>query len=240
LAGVNPRPVVLVVEHEAACPPAHLGSWLERAGCRLELCRPYAGDALPSSLAGYDGLLVLGGSMGAYDVAQHPWLGPLRDLVLGARVPVLGICLGHQLVAVAHGGEVRPNPRGQQLGLLDVGWTPEAAGDPLTGGLATARRGLQWNHDLVTKLPSDAVLLAATAAGEPQVVRFAPTTWGVQLHPEADEKVAAVWAEGDRDEHRARGIDQAKLLRELAEARAELDRVWSPLGERFAALVADR
>ena len=73
-------PVVLVVEHEAACPPAHAGRWLAEAGCAVQVCRPYAGEPLPE-LAGYDALLVLGGSVGANDEAEAPWLAPLKDML---------------------------------------------------------------------------------------------------------------------------------------------------------------
>ena len=79
-----PRPRVLVIEHDADCPPALFGSWLEDAGCTVTVCRPYehgAGDPLPT-LEGYDALLVLGGPMAATD--PHPWLAPLRELVRDA------------------------------------------------------------------------------------------------------------------------------------------------------------
>ena len=233
-------PRILVVEHEATCPPALLGQWLEDAGATLDVCRPYAGDVLPDSLEGHDGLLVLGGSMGAYDGAEHAWLDPLKELIRSAEVPVLGVCLGHQLVAVAYGGEVGANTCGQQLGLLDVGWTAEARTDELMRDLATPRRGLQWNDDIVTGLPDDAVLLAATPAGEPQVVRFSANAWGVQLHPEVDEGVVRAWAEADAERHVAGGVDQARLLGELAGARAELSGAWRPLAERFCDLAAVR
>ena len=122
-------PRILVVEHEDSCPPALFGDWLVEAGCLLEVCRPYAGDALPA-LTAYDGVLVLGGEMGANDDDAHPWLTPLkagiRDAV-EAGTPLLGICLGHQLVAAALGGVVERNPRGQTVGLQPVGWTEEAA-----------------------------------------------------------------------------------------------------------------
>lgn len=229
---------ILVVEHEANCPPGHVGRWLEAAGATLDVCRPYAGDALPASLAHCDGLLVLGGSMGANDDAEHAWLRPLKELIRTTTRPVLGICLGHQLVAAAYGGEVDLNPRGQQLGLLEVGWTSEAAGDPLLGSLATPRRGIQWNDDIVTTLPPGAVVLAATTAGEPQAVRFAPRAWGVQLHPEADEEIVGVWAVSDEDRHLAQGVDQAELLRQFKEARPELDRAWRPLADAFVELAA--
>ena len=88
--GVSPR--ILVVEHEESCPPHLVGAWLAEAGCTLEVCRPYAGDALPA-LTSYDGVLVLGGEMGANDDEAVAWLGPLkagiRDAV-DAGTPLLG------------------------------------------------------------------------------------------------------------------------------------------------------
>lgn len=236
------QPLLLVIEHEPACPPGHLGTWLTEAGAELVVCRPWAGDEVPE-VASYDGFLVLGGSMGAHDDATTPWLAVVRDRVLEAAeagVPTLGVCLGHQLVAVAFGGESRPNPAGQQVGLYDVGWTPAAADDELMAPLATPRRGVQWNADIVTRLPDDAVVLAETPSGELQAARFAPAVWGVQLHPEVDEPLVRSWAEGDRDDHLRLGIDQDRALREIDAARAELDQAWQPLAARFVELAGRR
>ena len=235
-------PTVLVVEHEADCPPALLGGWLADAGCTLDVRRPWAGDTLPG-LASYDALLVLGGPMGAEDDDRAPWLPVVRQRVREAAeddVPTLGVCLGHQLIAVALGGRVGRNPAGQQLGLIDVGWEDAAATDELLGPLATPRRGVQWNDDVVTGLPDGATLLAATPGGEVQAVRFAPSVWGVQLHPEVDVPVLRPWAASDRGSHEARGIDQDALLRSVDEARAELDAAWQPLAASFARLATAR
>ncbi|KQW43971.1 hypothetical protein ASC77_21495 [Nocardioides sp. Root1257] len=232
---------VLVVEHDAECPAALMGTWLTEAGCTLDVWRPYAEGAgeLPGP-ASYDGLLVLGGPMGADDDAKHGWLGPVKELlreVRGSGLPTLGICLGHQLIASALGGRVERNPRGQQVGLLDVGWTDAAAADPLLGPLATPRRGVQWNDDLVTALPAGATLLAETAYGEVQAVGYGPAMWGVQLHPEVDAAGLRPWADEDRGSHETRGIDTDAVLREIEAARSELDEAWRPLATGFAALV---
>ena len=234
-------PTVLVVEHEDECPPALVGDWLTEAGCILEICRPYKGDEVPT-LAPYDGLLILGGPMGAHDDELYPWLRPVKQRVRearAARLPTLGICLGHQLIAVALGGLVEKNRYGQQLGLLGVGWTDAAGTDVLMAPLATPRRGVQWNDDVVTALPDGATLLAATGRDEVQVARYGPSMWGVQLHPEVDVAVLLPWAESDRGSHEARGVDQAALLRDIGAARAELDDAWRPLASRFAALAAE-
>lgn len=230
---------VLVVEHDAHCPPALLGEWLVGAGCTLDVRRPYAGDALPG-LDGHDALVVLGGPMDAGD--DHcAWLEPTQQLVRDAvprRVPTLGVCLGHQLCALAFGGSVGRNPQGQQVGLLDVRWTAAAAADGLVTGLDTPRRGVHWNDDVVTALPPAAVPLAVTPEGEVQAARFAPTVWGVQWHPEVDVTVIRRWAEEDAARHLESGIDQAGVLADIDAARDELERAWRPLATAFAGLVA--
>lgn len=239
---MSDRLLVLVVEHEPACPPAHLGTWLTDAGATLEVCRPWAGDEIPA-LASYHAFVVLGGSMGAHDDATTPWLGAVKERIVeavAAGLPTLGVCLGHQLIAVALGGRSEPNPDGQQVGLFEVGWVPEASADDLMRSLATRRRGVQWNSDVVTSLPDDAVVLAATSRGELQVARFAPRVWGIQLHPEVDVPVLQSWAAGDRDDHLERGIDQEAILAEIDAARDELDEAWRPLAVGFVELAEAR
>jgi GMP synthase (glutamine-hydrolysing) len=218
-----------------------MGEWLGEAGAEVDVRRPYAGDVLPGDLAGHSGMLVLGGEMGAYDDADHAWLADVKRLASGAvhdATPVLGICLGLQLVAVALGGEVRRAPRGQQIGVLDVGWTAAAYDDPLLG--AVAARGnapaVQWNNDVVTRLPQGAVDLAHTGHGELQAARFAPSVWGVQWHPEAGEEIIRPWADNDRDDAVSRGIDVDAYVDDVAAAGDRLRATWRLLAEAFAAL----
>jgi GMP synthase (glutamine-hydrolysing) len=230
---VTPR--VLVVQHEVDDPIHLMGTWME--GVDIVACRAYDGDPVPDSVADIGGLVVMGGAMGAYDDERAPWLPATRELIrlaTAGRVPTLGICLGHQLAAAALGGQVVVNPRGRQLGLLEVGWTAEAVDDELMGGLVQARRGMHWNDDVVARLPDGAVRLATADTGEVQAARHAPTVWGVQWHPEVDDAMVAAWAaDGSLP-----GGEKARILDDLVSSRAELEAAWRPLAERFAGLVA--
>jgi GMP synthase (glutamine-hydrolysing) len=231
---------LLVVQPETDDPPHLFGEWLEEAGVSLEVCHPYAGEPVPTA-DGYAGVLVMGGAMSANDDDVLDWVGPVKELVRDAvstGVPTLGICLGHQLMAAALGGRVTPNPLGQQVGLIPVGWTEAAGDDRLFGGLATPRRGVQWNYDLVVEAPPGAVALARTERGELQVARFGPRAWGVQLHPEVDETVVGTWVtDAERVELAVRGLDADRLLTDIKEAREELDHAWAPLAAGFADVV---
>jgi GMP synthase (glutamine-hydrolysing) len=228
---------VLVVQHQDDCPPALVGQWLVEAGCVLDVRRPYAGDQLPDDLAGHDAFLVLGGSMGADDDADHPWLTATKALIRDAAdrgTPTLGICLGHQLAASALGGEVARNPHGQQLGLLPMGWTGAASRDDLMAGLVHAGVGIHWNDDVVTRAPDGTETLAIAPGGELQVARFATRVWGVQLHPEVDEQILTTWAEEDPDRYTEGVLDD--VLSRIVAARAQLEAGWRPLATALAAL----
>jgi GMP synthase (glutamine-hydrolysing) len=228
---------VLVVQHQDDCPPALIGRWLLEAGCLIDIRRPYAGGfPLPLDFADHEALVVLGGSMGANDDDAHPWLRSVKELVrVAARdsVPVLGICLGHQLAAVALGGTSEVNPHGRQFGVLPVSWTSEAADDPVLG--STPARVIHWNNDVVTSLPRKAVVLAHAPDGTVQAARLAETVWGVQAHPEVDDAIVSRWADDERDEIGAELVE--RRLVEMIDAGPELVRAWQPVAEAFAALV---
>jgi len=220
-----------------------VGEWLAGAGCPLDVRRPYRGDALPDGLEEHGGLVVLGGSMSACSDHDHPWLARVKRLVRDGAdrdVPVLGVCLGHQLAAVALGGEAGVNPRGQQIGVLDIGWTPAAQRDPLVAPVSSAARAaLHWNSDVALVAPAGTEVLAETTAGELQAARFTSTVWGVQWHPEVDEDIVAAWAEEDRDAVAERGLDVDRYVGELVAARDELRRSWQPLADRFAEMTRE-
>ena len=235
-------PRVLIVEHQADGGLGRLESPLA-AALRLEIRRPYAGDPLPTDLAGFAGLLVLGGEMGALDDVRAPWLPRTRGLLgdaVRAGVPTLGICLGGQLLAVAAGGEVRRGSAGPEIGLSTVRVLPGVAGDALLGGCRPGAElaVLQDHDDAVTSLPPGAVRLAGGGRYPHQAFRVGPSAWGVQYHPEVSSQDFAGWIADQREQLRTLGRDPEALLQEAAAAEDQLAGLAAWHGERFGRVVA--
>lgn len=229
---------LLVVEHEEHAPAGWLGEWWAELGCELDVRRPYAGEALPRTLDGHDGLVVLGGSMDSWDDTGHPWLAQTRELFRIAETsarPALGICLGHQLAARAFGGTVGRNPAGATIAVRPVGWTEAASADPLLGRVPAAH-GVHWNDDVVLTLPDRATVLARTPDGAVQAARFGDHVWGVQLHPEAGPDIVRQWVALDRDAAIERGVDVDGYLADVEAHADELARGWRPLAVALAEL----
>lgn len=238
---------LLVVQHEPDAPVAWLGEWWAALGLEVDVVRGDLGEPVPESWAGAsggagsgagaDGLVVLGGAMGACDDADAPWLAATRSLLADAvarGVPTLGVCLGHQLAAVGLGGTVGRNPSGRTMGTVPVRLTGAAASDPLLGGL-DGLPAIHYNDDVVLELPVGATVLATLPDGRPQALRFGPAAWGVQFHPETSPEVFGAWLRWDSPE----GLtpEQEDLLAEVGAAREVLRASWQPLAERFAAVV---
>lgn len=230
-------PTFLVVESDDEAPIGWLGEAWERAGITIDVVKAQQGAAVPARVgpdsSGHDALVVLGGRMGAYDDADHDWLAPTRALIartVAEDVPLLGICLGHQLTAVALGGAVSVNPAGPTRGLQPVGLTDEGRADPLLGPAAGAR-ALHYNNDIVSQIPSGATLLATTRDGAPQALRLGPRAWTVQFHPEATPEIVSRWGALEGDE---------STWHDVSEAAPALRQAWLPFADRFVGLVSAR
>lgn len=227
---------MLVVQHSEICPPGLYGDWLHEAGAEVEVVHPYRDQTPPED---FDALMVLGGEMSSRDRVTAPWLTPLEETVrrcVADGTPLLGICLGHQVAALALGGEVEPNPRGQMVGLARVGLTEQGRRDPLLGDLPEDAVAVQWNDDVVVSVPPGAHVLAHDPRGDVQALRLGERAWSVQFHPEADEHVIAPWAASDAARHAAAGIDTAAHVAAVAAARGTLEAAWRPVVDRFVAL----
>jgi GMP synthase (glutamine-hydrolysing) len=226
-------PHVTVVEHEPGCTVDRLGTWLRGAGCAVEVTRPYAGQPLPDA-GDADGLVVLGGQMGAYDDELAPWLPAVRALLADAvdtGTPTLGVCLGAQLLAVACGGRVERGQRGTEGGVVDVRWRTEAARDPLLAGLPDPFPGPSMHDDAIVDLPPDAAWLGETDLYRHQVFRVGEAAWGVQFHPEVSVATFTAWGEHHRT------VDAAEWVRQLQARDAEVAAAGQMLAARFSELL---
>ncbi len=237
------RPVVLVVEHEDDCSADHFEEWLAAAGVDIRVVRPYAGESLvglANEGSPADGLLVLGGSMGANDDALHAWLPGVRRLLADAvssGLPTLGICLGAQLLAVACGGRVEIGGNGIEAGVVDVTWGPAARDDTLCAGLPDPLAVPSMHLDAVTELPPNACLLGGTEAYPNQVFRVGAAAWGVQFHPEVSQDSLVRWADHDAAHILAVGGDAGVVARTMAARADEVATAGRLLATRFAETV---
>lgn len=238
---------VLAIQNDPTDPPLMVGDWLSEAGIEVEVVRACFGDTVPSAVPeGVHGVLPLGGAMGANDDHVAPWLPAERDLLRDAvarDVPVLGLCLGGQLLAAATGGRVELGDV-TEIGLSWVERTPEGDADPVVGAARPVRDrsipAAQWHQDAITRLPEGAVLLLSNEACRVQGFRIGDAAYGLQLHPEVDADAFDSWALPDDEALLRSGADMAERSAEVRAAEEDLVAAWRPVALAWASLVADR
>jgi GMP synthase-like glutamine amidotransferase len=198
---------------------------IRAAGLEVEERDLKRGDPLPAP-GEADAILSLGGDQSVRDIAQYDYLQAEAELLRTEAergTPILGVCLGGQLLAHALGGNVDRLPQ-RIVAWAEVEKLPAAAGDPVFGGLPDPLRALHWNEDGFTIPPGATELLSrATDAGE--AFRWGESAWGIQFHPEADAEALEGWytdvdwlVEAGVEEEAAREADRLHLPGQLATA----------------------
>lgn len=233
-------PRILVAQHDPDAPLGLLEAPLRSAGCDLEIWDA-RGDP-PRALDGVAALVVLGSEAHPSQDSELPWLAASRALAgeaLAAGTPVLGVCLGGQLLAQAAGGEAGP------IGRLEIGWLPlepvdGAADDPLLGGLpASGYRAFQW-HEYGFGVPPRARLLARAAGGNQAFRVDGAPAWGIQFHVEVDPSIVGSWVAGNEARLEALGLEPAELLAESTRRHEANAAVARDMAARFARLTGAR
>ncbi len=184
----------------------------------LEVVSVYAGAELPKVS---DVLAVVVTGSSAYVSDREPWseraAGWLAELV-AAGTPLLGICYGHQLLAHALGGRVERNPRGREMGTVEVALLPEAGGDPLFRDLGNPLTVQATHLESVTELPPGARRLGENALDPHHAFAVGAAAWGVQFHPEFDADVMRAYLVARREILLGEGIDPGPLERGVTQS----------------------
>ena len=187
-------PNLLVLQHIACEPPgAYEDELLDRGG-RLRRVMVDRGEPLPDWRM-FDGIIAMGGPMGAYEDDRLPWLRDEKQLIADAvyeGMPVWGVCLGAQLLAASLGADVPPGPS-PEVGVLPVYRTAAGAADPVFSALPDEFHALQWHADTFA-LPAGGVQLARSDAYEQQAFAVG-RAYGLQFHIEVGTGLAAEWGQ---------------------------------------------
>jgi GMP synthase (glutamine-hydrolysing) len=225
---------VLSVIHESDVPSGSFATAARELGHAVDE-HSFSLGSPPCPSDTYDAVVVFGGHDNVDERGAKPWMDrELEELdrLIAGRAPVLGICLGGQLIAEAAGGSVFP------LGHEGVGWqevelTPEAPTDPLVGALPARFRAYLW-HEYQFSLPEKAVPLARSDDCL-QAFRLGDRVWALQFHPEVTAEIADAWIEGYGVEA---GIDRRKSHGEVARNIASWNQLGHDLCSRFLAIAA--
>lgn len=185
---------VLVIQNYDETGLGQIGRALEEAGATIDIRHAHRGESLPATAEGHQAVVVLGGGQNALDDANSPYfpalLALMRDFT-AADKPVLGVCLGCQLLARAHGAENQIGGA-EEFGWHRVALADAAAGDPVLGGLPAEFPIFQWHDDTFT-LPAGAVRLAGNNVAANQAFRIGRASYGIQFHFEADTELVREW-----------------------------------------------
>jgi len=227
---------VLAVVHQDDAGPGVFAAVARERG-ELELWRP--DEELGPRLVEVDpdAVMVFGGAMDTHQEAEHPWLRREKQWLAGVLdrgVPVLGVCLGAQLLAEAAGGSVRRTSE-PEIGWRQISLVPEAGADPVLGGLPARFTGFQW-HSYEAVPPRGMVELARSTRAL-QAYRVGDWAWGIQFHAEVDASSLESWIAGygaDPDAV-ASGLDPHRLRDETK----PLLGAWNELGRALCARFLD-
>lgn len=224
------RKPILIVQHAQHEQPAAIRRAIESQGIQTLWIHPYQGEVYPD-LSEIKGMISLGGPMGANDEDLYPWIKDecrlLRKCIESNR-PVVGICLGAQMIAKALGGHVKKNKT------AEIGWFPihlNQAGknDPITGAAGNNPTVYHWHCDTFY-LPLEATLLAHSRSCDRQAFHIGEKAYGFQFHPEADHQLIHEWLAIDGVEEEIKQMQE--IHGEATVQNAEYQRALALEGER--------
>jgi GMP synthase-like glutamine amidotransferase len=228
---------LLSISHQADAGPGVFAEEIAARGHDLDSWLVPDRPEPPADPGGFDAAMVFGGAMNVDEEDKHPWLRPEKEVIaslLESGTPLLGVCLGTQLLAEAAGGTAGRASE-PEIGWRQVELTPEGAADPLLAPLAPAFEAFQW-HSYEASPPPEAVTLARSPVC-PQAYRIGDRAWGIQFHAEVSAADAEHWIDDYRSDPDAVriGVDPDRLR---AETRQKIA-AWNQLGRELCGRFLD-
>ena len=236
VVGVKP---LLCIRHQPSVPLGIIGDALETTGTPWRYVDPWRGEAIPD-VEDLSGLVVLGGEMNVDEVEEYPWLADTRALLrsaVDAEVPVLGVCLGAQLLTRAMDAPVGAGT-GREIGFRKVEVVSSGPDDPLLSAFAPSALVFQFHADACA-LPDGAQLLATNDDSYVQAFRIGERAYGVQFHFEVTTEVISTWCDetGPSELREVWGTTKPALLAEAASHLAAQQEAGRRLASAFVDLL---
>jgi GMP synthase (glutamine-hydrolysing) len=230
--------MVVVLQNVACETLGTIADALAERDVEARYVRTFAGEGVPRSMDAAAGLVVMGGPMGVYEADQFPFLRDamrLIDAAVSARKPVLGVCLGSQLIAAALGAKVYPGRR-KEIGWYDITLSDAGVNDPLWADVPRRFVGYVWHGD-VFDLPSGATSLASTELTACHAFRYATNVYGILFHMEVTKTIINGMLATFTDELRHARVDGDAIRRDVATYLPPLQEIGTSVFTRWADLI---
>ena len=239
MTDTNPAPKrVLVLQHADPEHPGLILEALRNVGAQVKTIRTDLAQPAPPSLDAYAGLIIMGGPQSVYEEDKYPYLRAEKQLARQAidnNIPLLGVCLGSQVIADVLGSEVHPGPA------PEIGWKPvrrseQAANNPILSALPETFTPLHWHGDIYD-LPKSATPIASSEMTATQGFTYNQNVYALLFHLEMTEQQITEMAAQFPEDIRRANLEPATLLSQTPANAAALKPIATKIFTRWAALL---
>lgn len=232
---------VVVLQHAECEAPGLIARAIEEAGGVLKPVHTYAGETAPEEMGGSSGLVIMGGPMGVYEHDRYPFIRSELRLIenaLSESKPLLGVCLGSQLLASALGSKVTKGKR-KEIGWHRVTLSEASQSDPLWSGRDPSFTACHWHGD-VFDLPVNATGLASSALTPCQAFRHGDTAYGFLFHMEITPEILLGMTSTFKGELETEGLDGRVIVRQGQDYFPALQKTGNYVFRQWARLLEDQ